>query len=94
MGTTCKASAMNTLCGLFATHHGSAPRVIALGDSDNDIDMLSAADIAVVVRRHDGSHLDCHGIQATLRTELPGPAGWNKAVLQLLSGMTAQPPPN
>jgi mannosyl-3-phosphoglycerate phosphatase len=47
--------------------------------------MLQSADIAVVIQRPDGSHLDCHGIRQTLLTEQPGPAGWNEAVLQILS---------
>lgn len=85
MGDTCKASAMNAMCALFATERGTARPVIALGDSENDSDMLRAADIAVVVRRHDGTYIDARGLHRTLHTERPGPAGWNAAVLQLLN---------
>ena len=63
-------------------------RVIALGDSDNDREMLRSADVAVVVRRPDGGVLhDCHGIRRTLVTAQPGPAGWNQAILETLNEM-------
>jgi len=85
MGPTSKADAMRRLSRLLAGSVAPAPTVIALGDSENDRAMLEAADIAVVVRRHDGSHLDCRGATQTLFTEQAGPAGWNSAMLQLLA---------
>jgi mannosyl-3-phosphoglycerate phosphatase len=92
MGQAGKADALQALHTLYGAGREQALPVIALGDSENDKEMLQAADIAVIVERHDGTHLDCHGIKRTLRTELPGPAGWNAAVLQLLDEMVGADP--
>ena len=62
-------------------------RVLAIGDSDNDREMLQQADIAVIVMRPDGTHLDCSGVRQTIKTAEPGPAGWNTAVEQVLQGL-------
>lgn len=55
---------------------------IALGDAPNDRDMLLAANQAVIVRNDHAP--DIGAIPEALYTELPGPAGWNEAVLALL----------
>lgn len=85
-GNTSKGKALQQMTRLLA---GNANQVVtvALGDSDNDRDMLEVADVAVVVRRPDGSHLGCRGRKQTLTTDQPGPAGWNAAVLQLLDSL-------
>ena len=85
MGKTSKAEAMRAMRCLFAGNQRQRVPAIALGDGENDREMLQAADVAIIVRRPDGTHLDCHGVQRTLLTELPGPAGWNQAVLQILA---------
>ncbi len=92
MGGADKGEAMRVLQTMLATDKTIRTPVIALGDSENDRGMLEAADVAVVIRRHDGTHLDCRGLQSTLFTPQPGPAGWNTAVLQLLDQMTLQQP--
>lgn len=60
---------------------------IALGDSPNDIPMLQAADVAVIVKNpHRGAlEYSVEGKQRLIRTEQPGPVGWNAAVLKLLT---------
>ena len=90
MGNTSKAEAVLAMRSLFTPCDAAAPLVIALGDSLNDKEMLQHADFAVVVMRHDGSHLDCKGIRKTIKTAQPGPAGWNTAVQQLLSELDDQ----
>lgn len=92
MGPTSKALAMQRLCGLYRQAGLARFSTIALGDSPNDIEMLNASDIAVIVRRPDGDTLDCRGAQQTLVTEQPGPAGWNTAVLQLIDQFTQATP--
>ena len=88
VGHTGKAAAIDNLRGLL--DGGATPSsAIVLGDSENDRAMLEAADTAVVVKRPDGSHLDCRGRGQTLYTDEPGPAGWNVAILQLLDGTLA-----
>ena len=93
MGGTDKARAMLALRAMFAADRPSLTPVIALGDSENDRGMLEAADIAVVIRRHDGTQLACHGLKRTVFTEQAGPAGWNAAVLQILDALPSQRPP-
>ena len=66
--------------------------IIALGDQERDRPMLEAADIAVVVSNP--AHppvLPLIGEESgrVIRTELPGPEGWN-AVVQTLVGLFAR----
>ena len=91
MGDTNKAEALRAMRNLYNGSRESALLTIALGDSDNDLEMLQTADIAVVIKHHDGSHLDCHGIKRTIKTEQPGPTGWNSAILQLISELDTSP---
>jgi len=92
MGDTGKAEAMRAMRCLFTGNQHARVPAIALGDAENDREMLEAADIAVIIRRPDGTHLDCHGIQRTLLTELPGPAGWNQAILRILPELRTSRP--
>lgn len=57
-----------------------------LGDSPNDAPLLQSVDRPCLVARPDGSHapLDLPGL---VRAPLPGPAGFNQAVLGLLAGL-------
>jgi mannosyl-3-phosphoglycerate phosphatase len=84
MGTASKGIAIRRLLDGMAGR-GDGLTTIALGDSENDRAMLETVDVAVLVRRHDGSWLnDCRGRRQTWRTEANGPRGWNRAILQLL----------
>lgn len=59
-----------------------ARETIALGDAPNDRAMLLEATRAVVVRNE---HAPVIGeVPGAVYTDLPGPAGWNEAVLALL----------
>ena len=70
--------------------HLGAPQVkiLALGDSPNDLPLLDVADVAVVVPGSDGPHPElCAGISAG-RFQLAGAPhafGWNEAVRRILS---------
>ncbi len=92
-GDTDKARTLHAVRELYAGGREQRPLTIALGDSDNDRTMLQNADIAVIVKRHDGGLLDCQGRQHTVRTEHSGPSGWNTAMLDLLArfDITAAP---
>jgi mannosyl-3-phosphoglycerate phosphatase len=59
-------------------------RSIALGDSANDRDMLLCADIPVIIRKPNGSHLDLPERANAVISEFPGPAGWNQVLNRLL----------
>ena len=58
-------------------------RTMALGDAPNDASMLRAVDWPVLLARPDGSHaaVDAPGLALQ---PLPGPRGWNRAVLAAL----------
>ena len=85
-----KADAMRTVAGRLRAAHPDLPLVtIAAGDSENDADMLAAADHAVVVRRADGSWLDLAPRDHVLRSEAIGPAGWAECLGGLLDRFEA-----
>lgn len=67
-----------------AEHPDREVVVIALGDSPNDQGMLDAADVAVIVQSPRSGQLEVSKPRRILRTELPGPSGWNEAVGELL----------
>lgn len=78
-----KADRMDEIAARF----GNPPR-LALGDAPNDVEMLEAADHGVIVANPHAAPLPLlPGEAAGLirRTPQPGPAGWNAAVLDLLT---------
>ena len=87
MGRHHKGRAIERLKALYQRQFG-AVHCIGLGDSLNDLPMLTAVDQPVLVRHEDGSYDRRIELPYLLKTHLPGPAGWNEAVLQLLSGDT------
>ena len=84
MGQHDKGRAVEILLSLYRQQYGALTS-IALGDSLNDLPMLAAVDRPVLVRHDDGSHDSRIVVAGLFKTRLPGPAGWNKAVLQLLT---------
>ncbi len=77
-----KADRMAEVTAQYQPRH-----VIALGDAPNDIEMLEAADIGVVIANPHHTRLPpLEGEEGgrIIRTEDPGPQGWNFAVLALL----------
>lgn len=79
-----KGSAVERVLSLYRAHGLPAVTSLALGDSPNDCSMLQKVDIAVLIRRRDGSIMDCDTARPVMETAQPGPAGWNAAVLQVL----------
>lgn len=84
MGQFDKATTMAWLVELLYGV-GNGITTMALGDSDNDIAMLNAADIAVVVKSpaHPAPVVD--GAGTVTYTNEYGPAAWNQAVLETLN---------
>lgn len=85
MPETDKADAVRRVAAsLRAAAPGTTLLTIVAGDSENDADMLRAADRAVVVRRSDGSWLDLERREHVLRSDAIGPAGWAECLERLL----------
>ena len=66
-------------------HPGQALITVALGDSPNDAAMLNAADVAVVIKSGKSSLIHCPEARRIVHTTLPGPAGWNTAMREILT---------
>ncbi len=79
-GPTDKGAALNRL-RLRYVNHGP---VIALGDSPNDLSMLAAADIGVIIKSARSDSLQPEGPGRILRTQQRGPSGWQEAMSGLL----------
>jgi len=63
---------------------------LALGDAPNDVEMLKAADTGVIVKNDHVPplpRLTGEDAGRITRTEAPGPAGWNLAVLDWLGAL-------
>jgi mannosyl-3-phosphoglycerate phosphatase len=78
-----KADRMAALIAQFKPEH-----TVALGDAPNDIEMLETADFGVIVANPHRAALPAlkgENQGLIMRTTLPGPHGWNLAVLALLS---------
>lgn len=85
MGPTDKADGMAAALTYFQSLEFSNHwTVIALGDSPNDLGMLNAADIAVVLPNPAHEEQLKPAAIRCLIPEQPGPAGWNEAVLTIL----------
>jgi len=56
-----------------------------LGDSFNDISMLEQVDIPVLIKNPHGITPDISHIKNIIESELPGPAGWNVEVLNIIN---------
>ena len=91
MGTHHKGRAVDILADLYRRQYGAITS-IGLGDSLNDLPMLATVDRPVLVRHEDGSFDARVDLPSLTRTELPGPAGWNETLLQLLSDSTEESP--
>lgn len=87
LGDHDKGRAVQLLLDRYREKYGEVTS-IALGDGYNDLPMLAAVDHAVLVRHPDGGYDSRIDLPGLIRTELPGPAGWNAALLDLLAEET------
>lgn len=68
----------------FTDSCGARPTFVALGDSQNDVAMLNAADTAVIVRSPQHEPLVLEKQSSIFITEENGPQGWANALTQIL----------
>lgn len=82
IGQTDKGAAVGVVRATCAPAH----RALGLGDAPNDLPLLQAVDVAVIVPQPDrGWHPDLvASLPSARRAPHPGPAGWNAAVLEWL----------
>ncbi|MBF0265352.1 MAG: HAD-IIB family hydrolase [Gammaproteobacteria bacterium] len=59
-------------------------KVIALGDSENDVDMLNCSDIPVIIRSNNHKAPSVNHKQQIISNNI-GPLGWNNEVLNILN---------
>ena len=83
-GACDKGQSLNWLRAWYGAERGRPVRVIALGDSDNDVAMLAAADIAVVIRSRHHPPPPVPTAARVIVSRAEGPRGWNETIGALL----------
>lgn len=81
-----KGQAMSWLRDYYERENGRRPLLIALGDGENDVSMLEAADYPVVIKSPVNTAPVVHHANV-MYTEPEGPQGWNEAVTSLLNSL-------
>jgi mannosyl-3-phosphoglycerate phosphatase len=94
LGDTDKGIAVQLVVKHLRNQGKTITRTIALGDSNNDREMLLVVDNPVIIQKPDGSHITLTERPDAILTDQPGPAGWNQAVLRLLEQSEGNPDPN
>ena len=84
IGACDKGKCLHWLRSRFSDSYGAQPTFVALGDSQNDVAMLNAADIAVIVRSSHHEPPDLEKQSSVIITEETGPQGWANALTQIL----------
>ncbi len=85
MAMTDKGKALKWLLGRYqAIFPDVAWRVVALGDSPNDLPMLRVADIGVLIPNPHRARFEIPEIPNLVMPAQSGPAGWSESILALL----------
>lgn len=84
-GRSDKGRAVRLLCEFLRKRRGPL-RSVGLGDSPNDLPMLQAVDIPVLVQRPNGTYSTdlAENLPRAIHAPAVGPEGWNAAVQALL----------
>jgi mannosyl-3-phosphoglycerate phosphatase len=92
MGNNDKGKAIYTLTDLYTRKFKEVKR-IGVGDSLNDLPMLEAVDIPVLVKKSDGTHdtdIDVMMKDKIIKADGIGPVGWKKAIEEIVGGNYAK----
>ena len=87
MGNQDKGEAVRHLIRCYqrhAQHEHNTLMTVALGNSLNDLPMLAAVDTPILIQLTDGSYSAGIDVPGLICAPAPGPAGWNRALLELL----------
>lgn len=82
LGDNDKGRAARVLTGLYRRVWPTL-RTVGIGDALNDLPLLQAADLPVLVQHADGSYAELGPLPGLRRAAGAGPAGWNRAVLEI-----------
>jgi len=88
MGNNDKGKAVRILTDLYAKKFGKV-RTIGIGDSLNDLPMLEAVDVPVLVKKPDGTYDSDVVVRLKgrlVKADGIGPEGWRKAMEELVIG--------
>jgi mannosyl-3-phosphoglycerate phosphatase len=88
MPRTSKAVRMAELVAFYRRQSGEAVVSVALGDAPNDLAMLQAADLGIIIANPSHTPLPVTERERQgliLRSEEPGPAGWNRMIHHLVA---------
>jgi len=84
-GHCSKGQALTWLTALYQANEQTTPfTTVALGDGENDVSMLEAADIAVQIRSPVHDFPTVNKVNNTIKTQAHGPEGWAEALQTLL----------
>jgi mannosyl-3-phosphoglycerate phosphatase len=85
MAKTDKGSALEWLVKRYQHHYPDTQwRVVALGDSPNDLPMLRVADVGVLIPNPHRAAFEVTGVERLITPSQPGPAGWAEAIDSLM----------
>ena len=88
VGANDKGKAVNILVDLYRQMWGEV-ETIGLGDSLNDLPMLSVVDLPILVQKKDGNW-ESINLPRLRRVQGVGPEGWSRAIIELIEGCLIQ----
>ncbi len=91
LGQSDKGKAVSILKGLYVKEWGLV-ETAGIGDSLNDLPMLEAVDIPILVRKPGGGYDERINIAGMAIADAPGPYGWNSAILKLIVSFSEKEP--